>query len=77
MLCPNLLCILLFIYGLIQSLLKLRWQRTSDQALSADMKRDRSVPLVFVIMEEEIDLKTDAAENFQNLSVIFIRAFII
>lgn len=48
-----------------------------DQALSADMKRDRSVPLVFVIMEEEIDLKTDAAENFQNLSVIFIRAFII
>jgi len=77
MLCPNLLCILLFIYGLIQSLLKLRWQRTLDQALSADMKRDRSVPLVFVIMEEEIDLKTDAAENFQNLSVIFIRAFII
>lgn len=77
MLCPNLLCILLFIYGLIQSLLKLRWQRTLDQALSADMKRDRSVPLVFVIMEEETDLKTDAAENFQNLSVIFIRAFII
>lgn len=77
MLCPNLLCILLFTYGLIQSFLKLRWQRTLDQALSADMKRDRSVPLVFVIMEEEIDLKTDAAENFQNLSVIFIRAFII